>query len=174
YDAGHGVPQDHAVAASWYRKAAEQSHPTAQLFLGILYYSGDGIDQDYKQAAHWFQAPADNGNDQAQFYLGSMYARGAGVNKDDSQAIEWLKKAAAQKHTRAMGMLATLLFSRNQNEQDLIDAYVWSHLAAEYDPVQATTSARVLIAKYCNETQRKAAKKSISEWKRKWKNAPTT
>ncbi len=174
YDAGHGVPQDHAVAASWYRKAAEQSHPTAQLFLGILYYSGTGIGQDYKQAAHWFQAPADNGNDQAQFYLGSMYARGAGVNKDDSQAIEWLKKAAAQKHTRAMGMLATLLFSRNQNEQDLIDAYVWSHLAAEYDPVQATTSARVLIAKYCNETQRKAAKKSISEWKRKWKNAPTT
>ena len=174
YDAGHGVPQDHAIAASWYRKAAEQTHPTAQLFLGILYYSGNGVDQDYKQAAHWFQAPAHNGNDQAQFYLGSMYARGAGVSKDDSQAIEWLRKAAAQKHTRAMGMLATLLFSRNQNEQDLIDAYVWSHLAAEYDPVQATTSARILIAKYCNEAQIKAAKKSIAEWKRKWKNAPTT
>jgi hypothetical protein len=71
-----------------------------------------------------------------------------------------------------MGMLATLLFSRNQNEQDLIDAYVWSHLAAEYDPVQATTSPRVLIAEYCNKAQVKTAKMLISEWKRKWKNAP--
>ena len=174
YDAGNGVAQDHAIAASWYRKAAEQNHPIAQLFLGILYYSGNGVEKDYTKAAHWFQAPANNGNDQAQFYLGSMYAAGNGVNKDDSKAIEWLARAAARKHTRAMGMLATLLFSRSQNEQDLIDAYVWSHLAAEYDPVQATTSARVLIAKYCNESQVKAAKKSISEWKKKWKNVPNT
>jgi TPR repeat protein len=144
------------------------------LLLGILYYSGTGVEKDYKQAAHWLQAPARSGNDQAQFYLGSMYAAGHGVKKDDSKAIEWLTKAAAQKNTRAMGMLATLLFSRNQNERDLIDAYLWSHLAAEYDPVQATTSAHVLIAEYCNKGQVKAAKKSISEWKRKWKNAPNT
>jgi hypothetical protein len=174
YDAGNGVAQDHATAAAWYRKAAEQDHPIAQLFLGILYHSGNGVDQDYRKAAHWFQASASNGNDQAQFYLGSMYARGTGINKDESKAIEWLTKASAQKHTRAMGLLATLLFSRNHTEQDLIDAYVWSHLAAEYDPVQATTSARGVIANYCTEAQVKAAKKSIGEWKRKWKHLPTT
>jgi TPR repeat protein len=174
YDAGNGVAQDQAIAASWYRKAAEQHHPIAQLFLGTLYYSGNGVEQDSRKAAHWFQAAADKGNDQAQFYLGSMYARGDGVKKDDSKAIEWLTKASAQKHTRAMGMLAALLFSRNHNEQDLIDAYVWSHLAAEYDPAQATTSARVLIAKYCNTAQINAAKKSISEWKKKWKHLPNT
>jgi len=172
YDAGNGVPQDQTIAASWYRKAAEQNHPIAQLFLGILYYSGNGVERDYKKAAHWLQAPANNGNDQAQFYLGSMYAEGNGVNKDDSKAMEWFTKASAQKNTRAMGMLATLLFSRNRNEQDLIDAYVWSHLAAEYDPVQAMTSARVLIEEHCNEAQVKTAKKLISEWKKKWENAP--
>lgn len=171
YDAGNGVPQDQAIAASWYRKAAEQNHLIAQLFLGILYYSGNGVERDYKKAAHWLQAPANNGNDQAQFYLGSMYAKGNGVNKDDSKAIELFTKASIQKNTRAMGMLATLLFSRNQNEQDLIDAYVWSHLAAEYDPKQAMTSTRVLIEKYCNEAQVKTAKKLISEWKKKWENA---
>ena len=72
-----------------------------------------------------------------------------------------------------MGMLAALLFSRNQSEQDLIDAYVWSHLAAEYDPIQATTSSRVLIEKYCNAAQAKAAKKLIAEWKRKWESMST-
>ncbi len=172
YDAGNGVPQDQAIAASWYRKAAEQNHPIAQLFLGILYDSGNGVEKDHKKAAHWLQASANNGNDQAQFYLGSMYAEGKGVNKEDSKAIEWFTKASAQKNTRAMGMLATLLFSRNQNEQDLIDAYVWSHLAAEYDPVQGMTSARVLTEKYCNEAQVKAAKKLISDWKKKWKTVP--
>lgn len=170
YDAGSGVAQDQAIAASWYRKAAEQNHLIAQLFLGILHYSGNGVEKDYLKAAQWLQAPANNGNDQAQFYLGSMYAEGNGVNKDDAKAIEWFTKASAQKNTRAMGMLATLLFSRNRNEQDLIDAYVWSHLAADYDPVQARTSARVLIEQYCNEAQVKTAKTLISEWKKKWGN----
>jgi TPR repeat protein len=87
YDAGNGVPQDQALAAPWYRKAAEQNHLIAQLFLGVLYYSGNGVERGYTKAAQWLQAPANNGNDQAQFYLGSMYAEGNGVKKDDSKAI---------------------------------------------------------------------------------------
>src|SRR5262245_47284217 len=35
YDSGKGVPQDQAIAASWYRKAAEQKHLVAQLYLGV-------------------------------------------------------------------------------------------------------------------------------------------
>jgi len=170
YDAGNGVVQDQSVAASWYRKAAKQDHALAQVYLGVLYYSGEGVKQDYKEAAHWFQVPADRGNDLAQFYLGSMYASGKGVKKDDSEAIQWLTKSAAQRNTRAMGMLATLLFSRSQNEQDLVDAYVWSHLAAESDPIQATTSARGVIERYCNDEQKKTGKKAMSEWRRKWVN----
>lgn len=172
YEAGNGVPKDQAKAASWYRKAAEQDHLIAQLYLGILYYSGEGVEKDYRKAARWLQAPASSGNDEAQFYLGSMYAEGNGVPQDDAKAIEWFTKASAQRNTRAMGMLASLLFSRNLGEQDLIDAYVWSHLAAEYDPIQATTSARAVIAGYCSEPQVKAAKKTISEWKKRWKNTP--
>jgi TPR repeat protein len=109
----------------------------------------------------------------SQFYLGSIFAEGDGVKKDDSKAIEWFTKASAQQNTRAMGMLAALLFSRNQSEQDMIDAYVWSHLAAEYDPIQATTSSRVLIEKYCGAAQEKAAKKLISGWKAKWESMST-
>ena len=113
---------------------------------------------------------AAQGNAEAQFYMGCMHAEGNGVGKDESKAIEWLAKAATQKNTRAMGMLASLLFSRNQGEKDLIDAYVWSHLAAEYDPIQSKTSARFVIEEYCNEAQVRAAKKSMADWKRKWKS----
>jgi TPR repeat protein len=130
------------------------------------------VKQDYGEAAHWFRAPADSGNDQAQFYLGSMYARGNGVERDDAEAIQWLTKSATQRNTRAMGMLATQLFSRSRDEQDLVDAYVWSHLAAEYDPVQAMTSARSVIEQYCTDQQKKRGRTAISEWKRKWTNEP--
>ncbi len=136
YDAGNGVPQDQAIAALWYRKAAQQNHLIAQLFLGTFYYSGTGVKRDYKEAVRWLQSPAEKGNDQAQFYLGAIYeAGGDGVSKDSSTAIEWLRKASAQRNTRAMGTLSTLLFSRKRDEKDLIDAYVWSHLAADYDPI---------------------------------------
>jgi TPR repeat protein len=168
HDAGRGVARDPSRAVSWYRKAAEQEHLLAQLFLGVLLHSGEGVKQDYAEAARWFRAPAESGNDQAQFHLGSLYATGNGVEKDDAEAIRWLTRSAMQRNTRAMGMLATELFSRSRDEQDLVDAYVWSHLAAEYDPVQATTSARRVIAQYCTDQQKNKGEQSIAEWKRRW------
>jgi len=169
YDSGRGVAQDQAAAASWYRKAAKQNHPPAELYLGILLYSGQGVKQDYAEAARWFRAAAEGGNDEAQFYLGAMYERGAGVKPDTSEAIRWLTKSAAQRNTRAMGLLATTLFSRSR-DQDLVDAYAWSHLAAELDPIQATTSARAVIEKYCNSDQKKRGKAVMAQWKQKWSN----
>jgi TPR repeat protein len=173
YDSGKGVARNQATAASWYRKAAEQKHLFAQVYLGALYYSGQGVKQNYGEAARWFRGPAAAGNDQAQFYLGSMYANGAGVGKDGTEAIRWLTKSAQQRNTRAMGLLATELFSRSQgsDEHDLIDAYVWSHLAAEYDPIQAATSARKVIERNCSNEQRKKAERSIAERKRQWAGA---
>ena len=68
--------------------------------------------------------------------------------------------------------LATALFSRSRGDQDRVDAYTWSHLAAELDPVQAATSARGVIEKYCNDEQTKRGKAAMAEWKRKWSNEP--
>src|SRR5262245_12502050 len=174
YDAGHGVARDPSLAASWYRKAAEQNHLLAQLFLGVLSYSGEGVKQDYAEAARWFRSPADGGNDQAQFYLGSMYALGNGVEKNEAESIRWLSRSAAQRNTRAMGLLASALFSRARDEQDLVDAYVWSHLAAEYDPLQATTSARAVIEQHCSEQQKKRGEHAIAGWKRRWTDEAAT
>ena len=35
--------QDHAQAALWYRKAADQGMARAQFVLGAMYYSGNGV-----------------------------------------------------------------------------------------------------------------------------------
>jgi len=83
-----------------------------------------------------------------------------------------LTLSAAQRNTRAMGLLVVELFQRSRDgqndDQDLVDAYAWSHLAAEADPVQAMTSARFLTEKYCTAEQQKRGKALMAEWKRKW------
>ena len=123
---------------------------------------------DFEAALAELRPLAEQGDDQAQFYLGSVYATGSGVEQDESKAIEWLTRSAAQRNTRAMGMLAVALFSRARDDQDLIDAYAWSHLAAALDPIQATTSARSVIAQYCNDEQKKKGEQVISSWRQKW------
>jgi TPR repeat protein len=59
YDAvGHGVPQDLAQAAFWWRKAAEQGVAVAQYNLGIFYNMGLGVPQDYAEAYFWLDLVA--------------------------------------------------------------------------------------------------------------------
>jgi len=42
YERGEGVPKNGELAASWYRKAAEQGNSEAQERLGVLYLIGEG------------------------------------------------------------------------------------------------------------------------------------
>ncbi len=48
-----GLPQDDFEAAKWYRKAAEQGHAGAQLYLGILIAQGRGAEPDLAEAYKW-------------------------------------------------------------------------------------------------------------------------
>jgi TPR repeat protein len=56
------VPQDHAQAILWYRKAADQGVADAQYNLGVVYESGRGVPQDYAQAHMWFNLAAAGGD----------------------------------------------------------------------------------------------------------------
>ena len=58
YQRGHGVPQDYAQAAKWFRLAADQANAWAQGMLGIMYQAGDGVPQDYVEAHKWFNLSA--------------------------------------------------------------------------------------------------------------------
>ena len=52
------MTQDNAEAVKWFRKAAEQGHAQAQLYLGIRYASGEGVPQDYVLAHMWYSLSA--------------------------------------------------------------------------------------------------------------------
>ena len=69
YEYAHGVPEDLAEAASWYRKAADHGHAEAQWRLGMKYARGSGIALDLKQAEHWIRKSAAQGNDNAKGLL---------------------------------------------------------------------------------------------------------
>ncbi len=58
YGKGLGVPQDHAVAVQWYRKAAEQGVAKAEFNLGLMYDNGLGVKQDYAKGAKWYRKAA--------------------------------------------------------------------------------------------------------------------
>ena len=51
YAEGKGVPQEHAEAAKWFRRAATRGHAEAQFALEVLYGLGEGVPQDFI-AAH--------------------------------------------------------------------------------------------------------------------------
>ena len=53
YETGYGVPRNPAIAASWYRKSADQGYPIGQLALGRLYYQGMGLQRNLVEAYKW-------------------------------------------------------------------------------------------------------------------------
>lgn len=77
-DGRGGLPRDPAQAVAWYRKAAEQNLPLAQLMLALSYASGRGVPRDDLQALRWFEQAADNGLALAQYGLGMLHGAGRG------------------------------------------------------------------------------------------------
>ncbi len=65
YYYGLGGKEDHAEAAIWFRKAAEQGNPEAQFLIGKMYYYGLGVKEDHAEAIIWLRKAADQGHIQA-------------------------------------------------------------------------------------------------------------
>jgi hypothetical protein len=56
------IPKDLALAAKWYRVAADQGIAIAQNHLGTLYENGEGVPQDYVEAYFWLSLGEANGS----------------------------------------------------------------------------------------------------------------
>jgi len=52
---GQGVPKDDAAAAKYFRIAAEQGYPPAQLDLAVTYQNGNGVPQDFSECYFWLK-----------------------------------------------------------------------------------------------------------------------
>ncbi len=82
YEKGKGVPKDCAEAMKWYRKAAEQGFPPAQLVLGWMCDQGE----DYTEAEKWYRKAAEHGDSTAQYNLGLMYAKASACRRTTPRA----------------------------------------------------------------------------------------
>jgi S1-C subfamily serine protease len=96
------VQKDPVEAVKWYRKAAEQGNPLAQLNLAVC------LEKDPTEAAKWYRKAAEQGVAQAQFNLGVCYFNGEGVLRNYVQAYKWLSLASAQGAEGGAGALNRL------------------------------------------------------------------
>jgi hypothetical protein len=90
---GRGVTQDHAAAATWFRRAAEQGNAGAQFSLGLLSSTGQGVKKDYPEARKWYRLSALQGNWGAQINLALLYSTGLGGARDYPLAYMWFTVA---------------------------------------------------------------------------------
>src|SRR6266478_3141229 len=76
YDNGEGVVKDHAEAAKWNRKAAEQNYAEAQYNLAVGFGTGQGVAKDPVEAVKWVRKAAGQNLANAQYSLGVCYYKG--------------------------------------------------------------------------------------------------
>ena len=69
---GDGVEPDPEEALNWYRKAAEQGVPEAQIALGDVYATGRGVAVDHDEARRWFDKAAGQGHEGAAARLAAL------------------------------------------------------------------------------------------------------
>jgi uncharacterized protein len=99
--------RDEREALKWYRKAAEQGNPDAEVELGRCYEDGRGVEQDYALAAQWYRKAAEHvpnlgGAGQGRNDLGLLYMEGPGVPKDYVQAYMWFSLAGTEANLAAV------------------------------------------------------------------------
>jgi len=69
YDKGEGVVKDHAEAAKWYRKAAEQNYVNPQFNLGMCYEEADAGTEDWAEVYKWLSLAAMQGHERAKKFM---------------------------------------------------------------------------------------------------------
>jgi TPR repeat protein len=89
YQDGNGVPKNEELAATWYRKAAEQGNAAAQNNLGIMYRTGSGVEKSKEEAVNWYRKAVRQDYASAMFNLGTAYYNGDGVRSDEFRAYDW-------------------------------------------------------------------------------------
>lgn len=146
YGRGLGVPKDDAIAASWYRKAADQEYAIAQYNLGVMYYYGRGVTQDRVAAFSWYRKAADQGYVSAQIKVGNMYRRGSGVEENHVEAMRWYRLAADNGSSDGKKLVGDMYRStptkdRSARDWKYVEAMRWYRKAAD----QGNSDAEIAI-----------------------------
>lgn len=121
---------DYFEAARLFKRAAEQGHAEAQLYLGLLYKEGKGLPKDDRASANSFRKAAEQGSPEAQFNLGLMYYVGQDVPQDYAESAKWYRLAAKQGNGYAQANLGHMYAEGLGVPKDYVRAHVWMNFAA--------------------------------------------
>lgn len=89
------APRNDVEASAWFRKAAFQGFPRAQVNLGFM-LEKTGRTAAKKEAARWYACAAEQGFAAGQHHLARHYETGDGLARDLSKAVFWYVKAMNQ------------------------------------------------------------------------------
>jgi TPR repeat protein len=161
YEKGEDLPQDLQLAASWYRKAAENRRFTeARLRLGILFLKSG----NYNEARQWCETLAKEKVTGGAFCMGYLYQHGFGVTQDSKIAFKWYAQAANSGNITAMHALSQMYEKGEATKVDRTKAMYWLLMAAIHGSQDAAIEARKLRASM-SEQEWKATQKKLGNTK---------
>lgn len=147
YLTGKGVPQDTAMAAHWYEKAALGGDPEAENEIGYFYQKGIGVRVDQDRAFHWFQLSSASGLVSAKVNLGVSYLYGFGTRKNAATARQLFIEAAKKGAGTGATYIAIMNLFGIDTPADKVQAENWLKLGVRlHDPEAAYDLAYV----YCD------------------------
>ncbi|KAK8881323.1 hypothetical protein M9Y10_004058 [Tritrichomonas musculus] len=89
------IETDKALAASYYKKAADEGNLNAMFFYGLLnYYGCDNFPIDKNVAAEYFEEAADLGHLDSMRCLGSMCLNADGIERDNEKGTYYIYRCA--------------------------------------------------------------------------------
>jgi localization factor PodJL len=163
---GKGVPQDFALAATWYQRAAAQGLATAQYRLATLYERGLGVTADPARARVWYSRAAEQGNLRAMHNLAVLSAHQPGTRLDYPSAAQWFTEAASRGLADSQYNLGILYESGLGVPANNLEAYKWYALAARSGDKDATRRRDSVRAKLDSASVR-AADALVVQWRAK-------
>ncbi len=100
---------DAALAAHYFRLAADKGNAAAAYKLGEIYENGQGIAKDPVQAFSWYMKAAAKNDKHGQLKVGWCYQKGIAVAADPAIAAIWYRVAAENDNIWGYHMLAFML-----------------------------------------------------------------
>lgn len=150
-----GDDPDYAVAADYYRRAAEQGDAPAQDMLSWMLLEGEVMPADPAAAKVWAEKAAGAGIASSMTRLGMLYHNAVGVERDPALAAAWWAKGAEAGDADAQAMLAAACHMGAGVERDGVAALAWL--------IRATAGGSALAAPFLAPVRAGLSEAGIAE-----------
>lgn len=132
-----GEEPDLKRALRWYRQAAEQGLPEAQMEVAGIYALGRGVDEDKNEALKWITRAAEQGYLPAQTTLGAAYTGVEGYPVDHEESFRWTLAAAEREDAKSQFIVGVLFLKGEGTPRSEFNGNLWIERSADQGFVPA-------------------------------------